>query len=481
MTIQLKKLDPYRYEIPIGSVPGMNVPGLIFSDSVLLKDIQNDQSIEQVANTACLPGIVKAALAMPDIHCGYGFPIGGVVATDANHGAISPGGVGFDINCGVRLVKTALSKQAVDAKMESLIGMLSRDIPTGTGSFGDVSLTESDYEKIFRTGAGWSIQQGFGRPEDLDTIESNGCLEGVNPEKVSPRARERGKKQLGTLGSGNHFIEVQYVETLYSKQIASVFGLVEKQVVVMIHSGSRGLGHQVCTDFLKMIGQASKQYGYRLPDRQLACVPVTSDEGKDYLSAMNCAANYAWANRQCLMGRVESAMVKALDLSPETLGASLLYDIAHNIVKLETHQIDGKPRKVAVHRKGATRAFPAGHPEVPAVYQSTGHPVIVPGDMGRYSYVLVGNPSIMEETFGSSCHGAGRILSRSAALRATEGRSIISELKEIGVTVKGATKSGIREEAPEAYKDVARVVEVMEKAGLVTKVARLRPMGAIKG
>lgn len=481
MSARLKKIDDYRWEIPMTYKSGMRVPGLIYASEELIKEIEKDRSFEQVANTACLPGIVGAAMAMPDIHFGYGFPIGGVVATDAKEGVISPGGVGFDINCGVRLATTHLRREEISTKMHSLVNTLYDEVPTGVGSEGILKLTPAEERELMLKGARWMVERGMGDAEDLAHTEAGGCLMGANPDKVSKHAFERGKKQAGTVGSGNHFVEIQYVDKIYHEAAAKVLGLSEGQVTVMIHSGSRGFGHQVCTDYLEVMNRAMHRYKIELPDRQLACAPIESPEGQDYLAAMCAAANYAWANRQCLMHLTEKAMLKALNLSARDLGFNLVYDVAHNIVKFEEYQIGGKKRLLAVHRKGATRAFPPHHPEVPADYQEIGQPVLIPGDMGRYSFILVGTPQAMKEAFGSSCHGAGRVMSRTAALKATRGRSVVRELEQQGIIVRGATQDTIREEMPEAYKDVAKVVEVVHQAGIASIVARLKPLGVIKG
>lgn len=460
---------------------GMRVPGIIFADEGLIRDIEKDQSCEQVANVAFLPGILTASIAMPDMHFGYGFPIGGVAACDAQDGVISPGGVGFDINCGVRLAATSLHKEEVAGKIKDLITALYNHVPTGVGSEGPLKLSQEEEEAVVVKGARWAVERGMGTADDLSHTEAGGCLEGADPEKVSKKAYERGRRQLGTAGSGNHFIEVQYVDEVFDDTVAAVFGLQPGQVTVMIHSGSRGFGHQVCTDYLAIMDRAMKQYGYQLPDRQLCCVPITSREGQDYLGAMRAAANYAWTNRQCLMHWTEEAFLQALHISPKELGMRLLYDVAHNIVKFEEHVVEGKKRVVAVHRKGATRAFPPHHPEVPHAFREVGQPVLIPGDMGRCSYVLVGTEKAMEATFGTTCHGAGRQLSRTAALKVTKGRSITKELEEQGIIVMASSQDTVREEFPLAYKDVSQVVDVCHRAGISRKVARLRPLGVIKG
>lgn len=481
MKIPLKKIDDYRWEIPISYKEGMRVPGIIYTDETLLKAIQADQSIEQVANGAFLPGIVKASFAMPDMHFGYGLPIGGVVATDMDKGVVSPGGTGYDINCGVRLVRSNLYLKDVKGKIKELVNALYAEIPSGVGSKGRITLSPQEGRDILVKGAGWAVERGYGTKEDLEHTEAGGCLEGADPDKVSSRAYERGKRQEGTLGSGNHFLEIQYVDEIYDEKAADIMGLEKDTITVMIHSGSRGFGHQVCTDYLEVMETAVDKYGIKLPDRQLACAPINSPEGQDYLSAMRAAANYAWANRQFLMVWTREVFIKTFLMSPKNLGMNLIYDVAHNIVKIEDHIVDGKERRVAVHRKGATRAFPEGHKEVPDAYKEIGQPVIIPGDMGRASYILVGTQRAMDETFGSTCHGAGRCLSRHAAIKATKGRAIHRELEEKGIYCRAAGRETLREEFPEAYKDVTEVVNVVHNAGISKKVARLKPLGVIKG
>lgn len=478
----LKKIDDYRWMVPKGYKPGMRVPGIIYAKESMIKEIEKDQSVEQVANAATLPGIVKASLAMPDIHYGYGLPIGGVVATDiSKEGVITPGGVGFDINCGVRLLRTDLTLEDLEGRLEELIDTLFATVPTGVGSRGPLKIKGSQYKEVLRKGAAWAVEQGYGWPQDLDNTESRGCIPGADPSLVSSKAQERGKDQLGTLGSGNHFLEVQVVEQVFNERLASAMGLEKGQITVMIHSGSRGFGHQVCTDFLKVMERALQKYQIQVPDRQLACAPYNSQEGQDYLAAMACAANYAWANRQCLAHWTRQAFSKVFGKSPQALGMSQVYDVAHNIVKIEEHTVDGERLQLAVHRKGATRAFPPGHPELPPHYRETGQPVIIPGDMGRASYVLAGTQQAMEETFGSTCHGAGRVLSRHAAKKALKGRSIQEEIDKYGIYARASSKATLVEEMPIAYKDIDDVVEVVHKAGIARLVVRLRPLGVIKG
>lgn len=482
MTIPIERIDEYRWRIPPDAKPGMRVPAIIFADEKLMDQIRHDLSLEQAANSAMLPGVVKAAYAMPDIHQGYGLPIGAVVATDPETGVVTPGGVGYDINCGVRLLRTELTKTEVLPRLKELVNGLFATIPTGVGTQGKVRLTRENARKPLEQGARWAVEQGLGEPEDLVTAEASGCIAGADPDAVSPKAYERGRAQLGTLGSGNHFLEVQIVETIYDEQAANVLGLFPGQVTVMIHSGSRGFGHQVCTDSLATMERALKKYGIQLPDRQLACTPIHSEEASAYLGAMRAAANYAWTNRQCLTHWAREVFQQVFHKSPRDLGMWVVYDVAHNIAKLEEHEVDGKKRRLLVHRKGATRAFPPGHPELPERYRSIGQPVLVPGDMGRASFVLVGTDGAMRETFGSTCHGAGRVMSRAAAIRAARGRAIERELEDThGVYVRATGRDSVKEEMPEAYKNVQDVVTVCHNAGISKMVAKLKPMGCIKG
>jgi len=479
---QLEKISDYKWRIPKSYNFGMRVDGVIYADEELLKDIRSDRAAEQVANVAHLPGIVKYSLAMPDIHWGYGFCIGGVAATDIEAGGvISPGGVGFDINCGVRLIRTNLHRGDLPKeKLRELVWALFNNIPAGVGSKGDIRFSTSEEEKLLAEGAAYVIKKGYGRQEDLEYTEECGTMKGADPSKVSSRAYERGKKQSGTLGSGNHFIEVQVVDEVYDKEAAEVFGLEEGLITLMIHSGSRGLGYQVCDDYSKGMVRLLSKYNISVPDRQLACVPVKSEDGQAYLGAMRCAANYAWANRQCLMHLSRRVFEKVFQMGEGKLGMNLIYDVAHNIAKIEEHEVDGKKRKLCVHRKGATRALPPNHPEIPAKYKKVGQPVIIPGDMGRASFLLVGTEKA-SETFYSACHGAGRVMSRSAAIRSLRGRSISRELEDKGIIVKSTGRETLLEEAPEAYKDVENVVKVVHEAGISKRVARMRPLGVIKG
>jgi tRNA-splicing ligase RtcB len=477
----LRKVDDYRWEIPQDYKPGMRVPGLVYADEAMLRQIGQDQALEQVANVATLPGIVRYSLAMPDIHWGYGFPVGGVAALRAEDGVISPGGVGYDINCGVRLLRTDLREEEVRPKLRELVEELFRNVPSGVGSTGKVRVSLREVDEVLRGGAHWAVERGFGTPADLDTIEATGQLRDADPDAVSPRAKERGKDQIGTLGSGNHFLEVQVVEEVYDPRAAEVMGLFPGQVVVFIHTGSRGLGYQVCEDSLRVADRALKKYGITLPDRQLACAPFSSPEGQEYFRAMCCAANFAWANRQMITHWVRESFTKVLGRPLREIGLQVVYDVAHNIAKLETYPVDGRPVRLVVHRKGATRAFPPGHPEIPARYREIGQPVLIPGDMGRYSFVAVGTERAMEETFGSTCHGAGRVRSRKAAVRELRGVDIAAELEKRGILVRAQNRSLLAEEASEAYKDVADVVEVCHGAGISRKVARMRPIGVVKG
>jgi tRNA-splicing ligase RtcB (3'-phosphate/5'-hydroxy nucleic acid ligase) len=475
---QLRKLDRYRWLVPRSTRPGMLTDALIYADEQLLENILGDLSIEQAMNVACLPGIVGRSLAMPDIHQGYGFPIGGVAAMDSHHGVISPGGVGFDINCGVRLLATTLNRDDVAPKLRELVNQLFRDVPSGTGSEGTVPCSFKELDGVLDRGAQWVVEREFGEPADLEFCEESGAMPGADARKVSDRAKQRGRTQIGTLGSGNHFLEVQYVEKILEPEIAEAFGLHVNQVVVLIHCGSRGLGHQVCTDFLKVMNEAMPRYSISLPDRQLACVPLRTPEAKDYLAAMAAAANFAWANRQAITHFTRSAFRRIFG---EGTQVRVVYDVAHNMAKRERHRVDEKEREVIVHRKGATRSFPAGSPELPAAYKDVGQPVFIPGSMGTASWVLVGTDRAMEETFGTVCHGAGRAMSRTAAKRGRDVRTEIKKLEDQGIILRSETRDGILEEIPDAYKDVDAVVDVVHNAGLARKVARLRPMGVIKG
>lgn len=479
--IELNKIHDTLWEIP--KTGGMRVPGRIYTSRKMIENtLQNDEAIKQVINVAHLPGIQKYSLAMPDIHWGYGFPIGGVAATDLDEGVISPGGVGYDINCGVRIARTSLQFDEVKKRTSKLVEQLFKSVPTGVGSSGAIKkLGAKEIRNILVKGSAWAIEQGYGSNEDTYHTEENGSLAGADPSVVSDRAIERGQDQAGTLGSGNHFLELDIVEEIYDNEKAAVLGLFLNQLVIQIHTGSRGLGYQICDDYLKVLVRAESKYGFNLPDRQLACAPVKSQEGQDYMSAMNCAANFAWNNRQIIMHLAKKSLMKTLGISERDLDFRLIYDVCHNIAKIEEHEIDGQVKKVCVHRKGATRAFPSNSKYIPESYRKIGQPVLIPGDMGRYSFIAVGTDKAMQETFGSSCHGAGRVQSRHKALKAGKGRNLIAELNRLGVIVQAKGYKTIAEEMPSAYKDVSDVVDVMHRSGISTKVAKLRPIGVIKG
>jgi tRNA-splicing ligase RtcB len=474
---RVEKIDQYRWRIPRQG--GMRVDGIVFASARMMKDLEGDPCLEQVANVAHLPGIIRASLAMPDIHWGYGFPIGGVAAMDAEEGVVSPGGVGYDINCGVRLLSSRLTVDEVRPHMTTLVEEMYRSIPTGVGSSRrDLELTAKELHGVLNRGAAWAVDRGMGEERDLEYLEEGGCLTSAEPRLVSKRALERGRRQLGTLGSGNHFAEVQYVAEIHDEPAAQVLGLAVGRIAVTIHSGSRGLGHQVCTDSLKGMVAAGEKYGIRIPDRQLCCAPITSPEGREYLGAMSAAANFAFANRQVMTHWTRQSFERVFGASGSM---DVVYDVCHNIAKFETFEIDGTKRRVCMHRKGATRAYPPGHPQTPAAYREVGQPVLIPGDMGRYSYVLVGTERAFTETFGSTCHGAGRRMSRKKAKREARGRNLLQEMTDRGVTVRAAGMATVAEEMPEAYKDVAEVVGVVEGAGISRIVAKLVPIGVIKG
>lgn len=477
----LRRIDDVRWELPADYMPGMRVPGLIFADDALMETMASDMAVEQVANVATLPGIVGHSIAMPDIHWGYGFPIGGVAATRVEDGVVSPGGVGFDINCGVRLLRTGLQVDEVQPKLAPLMDQIFRDVPAGAGKGTEKKLSPADQDGVLSKGAAWAVRLGHGTEADLELIEAGGALPGAEPERVSDQARKRGMSQLGTLGSGNHFLEVQAVGEVYDEDAAEVYGLHPGQVVIFIHTGSRGLGHQVCQDALGKMQSAMRKYEIDLPDKQLACAPVRSDEGQAYLGAMSAAANFAFANRQAITAAVRNAFKRVLGVRDPDAEIAIVYDVAHNIAKIETYTVEGAKVELCVHRKGATRAFPAGHPDIPARYKRVGQPVLVPGDMGRYSFVCVGQGRALEETWGSTCHGAGRVLSRHAAKRQLEGVNIAERLKSKGILVRAQNKGALAEESSEAYKDVKEVVHVLQEAGIANVVAQLRPLGVIKG
>lgn len=483
-----KKIDDYRWLIPKSYKQGMRVDGLVYANEEMIKHLEKDQTKEQVANVATLPGLVGQSLAMPDAHQGYGFCIGGVAAADVNEGVVSAGGVGFDINCGVRLLSTPFIADEVKPKLEQLLNQLFRDIPCGTGRSGMLDISKTELDNVLRDGASWAINHGYGKEEDLTHIEEYGKIPNADPSLVSKRAKDRGHDQLGTLGSGNHFLEIQIVTEIFDEETARNFGLRKNQITVLIHSGSRGLGHQVCTDYLDTMQDAMKKYGITVVDRQLACVPIKSKEGRDYLSAMACAANFAFANRQMMTHWTREAFQRILGNG----NLKIVYDVCHNIAKFEDHEVypvpnafgigvDGVQKRVLVHRKGATRAFPKNHAALPKELQEFGQPVLIPGSMGTCSYVLVGTEQAMKETFGSSCHGAGRAMSRHAAKKDTSPEQLMKELKDKGILVRAQTKSGLIEEKPDAYKNVSEVVEVVHNAGIAKKVAKLVPIAVMKG
>jgi tRNA-splicing ligase RtcB len=460
----------------------MKTEGLVFADAELIPHIESDKSLQQVANVACLPGIQGPSIAMPDIHWGYGFPIGGVAAFDLDEGVISPGGVGYDINCGVRLLRSDLTKEEVRPRLAKLMDRLYEGVPSGVGAArSDLKLAQRQVAEVLVKGAGWAVENGYGWSQDLERIEAGGRLSGADPEHISDRALQRGRAQVGTLGSGNHFIEIGYVGEIYDEAAAAALGLWPGTVTALIHSGSRGLGYQVCDDYLKTMLRASEKYGIVLQDRQLCSAPLQSDEAKRYLGAMRGAANYAFCNRQMMAHRVREMFAAVFKQSPERLGLRLVYDVAHNIAKFERHRVDGREKEVCVHRKGATRAFPPGHPDVPEIYRDVGQPIFIPGDMGRYSYVLVGTQGAYDETFGSTCHGAGRMMSRKQARRTAKGRAIVRELQDRGILIRAASRATVDEEISEAYKDVKNVVEVVDRAGIGKMVAQLKPLGVLKG
>ena len=459
----------------------MRVPGIVYASDKLYETIKSDNSLEQVRNVAHLPGIQKYSLAMPDIHWGYGFPIGGVAAMDIKEGVISPGGVGYDINCGVRVVRTNLKSSDLNGKKELLTNKIYSAVPCGVGSKSDIKVNSSTLKKVLLEGSSWAVRNGFGWDSDLEYTEENGKLDGVDPEIISSRALERGYEQLGTLGSGNHFIEIQKVTDIFDEKAAAALGLELDNVTVMIHTGSRGFGHQICSDWVKNLRKSKNKFNIDIPDEQLICAPIDSKEGQGYLSSMRAAANFAWANRQIILSRVRDSFTEVFGKSAESLGMNLIYDVAHNIAKVEEHIVDGKRKKLCVHRKGATRAFPPNHSDVPENYRQIGQPVLIPGDMGTASYILLGTKKAMEETFGSACHGAGRVLSRKKAIQATGGRNITDELKKKNIYIRSRSIKTIREEAPEAYKDIDEVVKVVSRVGISKKVAKMLPLAVIKG
>jgi len=477
VTGMLKKLDDYRFLIPKSYKKGMLVDGLIYASDEMIKQIEKDQTLEQVANVATLPGLVGRSLAMPDAHQGYGFCIGGVAAADADEGIVSAGGVGFDINCGVRLLTSGFELKDVKQKLEQLLNQLFHDIPCGTGKKGLLNVSGTELDNVLKDGARWAVENRYGKDEDISHIEEYGEIPGADPSLVTPHAKDRGRNQLGTLGSGNHFLEIQVVSEIFDHEVASSFGLHKDQIVVLIHSGSRGLGHQVCTDYLDIMQSGMRKYGISVPDRQLACVPIKSQEGGNYLKAMAASANFAFANRQMITHWTREAFRRILGSGE----LKIVYDVCHNMAKFEDHEVEGCRKRVLVHRKGATRAFPKDHPALPDELRAVGQPVLIPGSMGTCSYVLVGTERAMKETFGSSCHGAGRSKSRTQAKRETSADDLLLEMKGKGIFVRGESKSGLTEEKPDAYKDVSQVVDVVHGAGIAKKVAKLLPLAVMKG
>ncbi len=478
---QLEKIGPYTYQISADWRPDMQAPARLLADPDILEAASGDRSLEQLVNTACLPGIVRYALAMPDVHQGYGFPIGGVAATAAPDGIISPGGVGYDINCGVRLLGTHLQTEEVRPHLDELISALYAHCPSGVGKGGAIRLQTRDLRQVLEQGARWALKRGLASESDLERTEGSGCLPEAEAGCVSERALERGRDQVGTLGAGNHFIEIDAVAEVFDARAADRMGLAPDGVVVQIHCGSRGLGHQVCSDYVKRFQKAIHTYGLRLPDRELVCAPLSSPEGREYLAAMTAAANYAFANRQVLTHGIRRSFEQALAGKVSRHSVFQVYDVAHNMARIETHRIEGQPRKLCVHRKGATRAFGPGSPDLPPIYRDIGQPVLVPGSMGTCSWVLRGTEAAMEQTFGSTCHGAGRRLSRRQARKRFKGVKLRQDLERSGIHVRAGSMAGLAEEAPKAYKDVDRVVEVVHGAGIARKVARLIPLAVIKG
>jgi tRNA-splicing ligase RtcB len=479
---KIEAIDDTHFLIPRSYRSDMRVDGMIYADQELMEEVLSGEAPEQVANVATLPGILGCSMAMPDIHWGYGFPIGGVAGFDVDGGIISPGGVGYDINCGVRLLRTNLVRKDITPELlEKLVNSIFHNVPSGVGSQGKIRISAEEVKQVLVKGARWALEQGYGTSEDLEFTEEHGQMAGADPDKVSQRALERGAPQLGTLGAGNHFLEIQVVGEVYDEAAAEVFGIHTGGITVMIHTGSRGLGYQICDDNVRSLGQAVQKYGLTLPDRQLACAPIDSPEGKDYFAAMVCAANYAWANRQAITHWTREAFSRILGRPLEQLGMNLIYDVAHNIAKFEEHEVGGKRKQVCVHRKGATRAFPPQHAVLPARYMSLGQPVLIPGDMGTSSYLLLGTQKAYDETFGSTCHGAGRVWSRHKAIEETRSRNVAAELRSKGILVMAASKEVLREEVPDAYKDVDEVVEVCVRSGLSKKVAKMKPLGVMKG
>jgi len=487
---KLEKVDDCRYRIPasyqsdIMAQHGlkMNVPGIIYADDRMIEAIRSDDSPEQVANVATLPGIVGNSIAMPDIHHGYGFAIGGVAAFDTDEGIISPGGVGYDINCGVRMLRSDLHFGDVKDRIDRLINAIFANVPCGVGSQGKIRLSHGDLTRVLEKGARWAVENGYGWPDDLEVTEEEGGIEGADASTVSDTARKRGAGQLGTLGAGNHFLEIQRVDEIYDEEKARAYGITGRdQIVIMIHTGSRGCGHQICTDYLEVMRRANRKYNIPLIDRELSCAPASSEEGRQYFAAMNCGANFAWANRQMILHWVRESFEQVMKRSAHDMGLHQIYDIAHNIAKIEEHEYEGRTRRLVVHRKGATRAFGPGNPHIPAKYRAVGQPVLIPGDMGTASYLLAGTEKAMHETFGSSCHGAGRQLSRTAARKRHPTETVFNELKAKNIYIQAKSRKVVSEEAPGAYKDIDAVVDISDRAGIASKVVRLVPVGVAKG
>ena len=481
--IQVRRVDKYVWEIPADTQTGMRVPGRVYADDALIEKMRTDATLQQCANVATLPGLYKWAITMPDGHEGYGFPIGGVAASDYDEGVVSPGGIGYDINCGVRLIRTNLTETEVRPHLQKLLDTLFVNVPSGLGSRGKVGkLSAGDLEKVTREGVEWAVDNGYGWAEDQKHCEENGCMTTANPDKVSGIAKQRGAPQLGSLGSGNHFLEIEKVDKILDRPVAAKLGIKQEgQILVLVHTGSRGFGYQVCSDYLRVMERAVHKYGIKLPDRQLACAPAKSNEVEDYIGGMSAAANYAWSNRQMITHWTRESFEKTFGRPADQLDMALIYDVAHNIAKIEEHRIDDKTKKVYVHRKGATRAFPPGHPAIPAEYREVGQPVLIPGSMGTASWVLIGTPKSMELSFGTTAHGAGRFMSRAAAKRRNPARTVEDQLSKKGIMIRAENIGTVSEEAPEAYKNVDSVAEVSHQLGIATKVARLTPIGVTKG
>ncbi|MGB9299421.1 MAG: RtcB family protein [Anaerolineae bacterium] len=476
----VRKIDTHLYEVPQSHREDMRVPARVYADEQLLEAALSDRSIEQLVNTTTLPGVVKYTLAMPDIHQGYGFPIGGVAATEPPDGVISPGGIGYDINCGVRVLASDIERESLQPHVEGLIQAMYSLVPTGLGK-GGIKISRGDLDRVLERGAAWAVAKGYGTREDLERTEEEGCMAGADASKVSQKAKDRGFQQLGSLGSGNHFLEIDEIQEVYDEEVARVFGLSEGCIALQIHCGSRGLGHQVCSDYVGLLQRAVRKYGIELPDRELVCAPFGSEEGQDYFAAMAASANFAWTNRHIIAHWLRRAFEEALAGKLRYRGLTQVYDVAHNIGKVERYTIDGRQAKLVVHRKGATRAFGPRSKELPRAYQGVGQPVLIPGSMGTASYILVATDKALDLTFGSCCHGAGRVMSRKQAKKQIWGEDLVREMRGKGIAIQTGSMSGLAEEAPAAYKDVERVVDVVTSANLASKVAKLVPIGVIKG